>query len=152
MIVELILDSDGDHFLFSPIFDRTPVSRDLDCHSLAKISEILAGADILSDANIFDVFCMAGRTISRYSAGDNPPIKAVQPAITAHLATTCGGINTFWEKWETVRSGRCCGLCRAKTVRRCFHACANILLKRIFCRHQHFVNANFFVGANILSM
>ncbi len=46
-VCELILDSDGDHFLFSPIFDRTPVSRDIDCYSLAKISEILASADIL---------------------------------------------------------------------------------------------------------
>ncbi len=35
---KLILHSDGDHFLFSPI--RTPVSRYIDCYSLAKISEI----------------------------------------------------------------------------------------------------------------
>jgi hypothetical protein len=48
------MDSDGDHFLFSSIFCRTPVSRDSDCYGLAKISEILA------DANICDVFCMAG--------------------------------------------------------------------------------------------
>jgi len=38
----------SDYFLFLPIFDRTPVSRDSDCYSLAKICEILAGADILS--------------------------------------------------------------------------------------------------------
>ncbi len=41
-VSKLILDGDGDHFLFSPIFSRTPVSRDNDCYSLAKTSEILA--------------------------------------------------------------------------------------------------------------
>jgi hypothetical protein len=39
-----VLDSDGDCFLPLPIFDRIPVSRDTDCSSLAKISEILEGA------------------------------------------------------------------------------------------------------------
>ncbi len=33
---------------------------DIDCYSLAKISEISAGADIV-DANICDIFCMAGQ-------------------------------------------------------------------------------------------
>jgi hypothetical protein len=57
----------------------------------------------------------------------------------------------------------CCGLCRAKTVRRCFCASANILLAHIFCRRLTFVDANilsspifceqqYFVNANILSM
>jgi hypothetical protein len=41
------LDCDGYRFLLLPIFDRVPVSRDIDCCSLAKISEILAGTDIL---------------------------------------------------------------------------------------------------------
>ncbi len=40
--------SDGDCFLLLPLFDRMPVSRDIDCYSLAKFSEILADADILS--------------------------------------------------------------------------------------------------------
>ncbi len=35
-VCELILDSDGDHFLFLPLFDRTPVSRYIDCYSLVK--------------------------------------------------------------------------------------------------------------------
>ncbi len=38
----------------------------------------------------------------------------------------------------------CCGLCRAKTVRRCFCACANILLMPRFCQCQYFVNTNTF--------
>ncbi len=50
-----------------PIFDRTPVSRDIDCYSLAKISEILVGADILSTP-IFVTF-------SAWWAGTNKPVQ-----------------------------------------------------------------------------
>ncbi len=91
-VYKLILDNDGDHFLFSPIFNRILVSRDIDCYSLAKISEILAGANILSTP-IFVTFSAwrAGIT-SRYSAGENPPIKAGRPVATAHLATAYGGL------------------------------------------------------------
>jgi hypothetical protein len=57
----------------------------------------------------------------------------------------------------------CCGLCRAKTVRRCLCACANILLTPRFCRLQYYVYANIlstpifcrrqcFVEDNIFSM
>jgi hypothetical protein len=53
------LDSDGDCFLLLPLFERTPVSRDIDCYSLAKISEILEGADILSTP-IFVTFLHGG--------------------------------------------------------------------------------------------
>jgi hypothetical protein len=54
-VEKLILDSDGYHFLLLPIFDRVPVSRDIDCLSLAKISEILADADILSTPIFCDI-------------------------------------------------------------------------------------------------
>jgi hypothetical protein len=158
MIVELILDSDGNHFLFSPIFDRTPVSRDLDCYSLAKVSEILAGADILSDANICDVFCMAGRPLSRYNAGENPPIKAVQPATTAHLVTTCGGINTFWEKWENISEVRemlrtLPGQNSKKMLphMRQHFVEANILSTPTFCQRKFFCRRQHFLDVNILS-
>jgi hypothetical protein len=92
------LDSDGDHFLFSPIFDRTPVRSDIDCYSLAKISEILVGADILSGQIFVTFSALQAGTICWYSAGESPPIKAGQPAATAHLVTASGEINTFWEK------------------------------------------------------
>jgi hypothetical protein len=92
------LDSDGYHFLFSPIFDRAPVSRDIDCYSLAKISEILAGADILSTAIFVTFSAWQAGTIIQYSAGESPPIKAGRPAATTHLVTARGEINTFWEK------------------------------------------------------
>ncbi len=167
-LCELILDSDGDHFLFSPIFDRTPVSRDLDCYSLAKISEILAGADILSTP-IFVMFsAWRAGTISLYSAGESPPIKAVRPVATAHAL----GDYTWRDQHFLGEVGKhqgglgeisCCGLCRAKSVRRCFRACANILFTWIFCRRQHFVDENilstptfccrqYFEHANILSV
>jgi hypothetical protein len=92
------LDSDGDCFLLLPLFDRTPVSRDIDCYSLAKISEILAGADILL-MPLFVMFLHGGPVqISRYSAGENPPMKAGRPAATAHLVTAHEEYNTFREK------------------------------------------------------
>jgi hypothetical protein len=59
-VYELILDSDGDHFLFSPLFDRTPVSRYIDCCSLAKNQGILGGRRHFVGAKICDVFSMAG--------------------------------------------------------------------------------------------
>ncbi len=46
LLRKLILDSDSDYFLLLPFFDRTPVSRDIACQSLVKISEILAGANL----------------------------------------------------------------------------------------------------------
>jgi hypothetical protein len=54
------LDSDGDHFLFSPIFDRIPVSRDIDCYSLAKLVKSWR-VRYFVDANICDVLCMASQ-------------------------------------------------------------------------------------------
>jgi hypothetical protein len=56
-VQKLISDSYSDCFLLLPIFYRRPVSRDIDCYILAKISEILVGVD----SNICDDFCMAGR-------------------------------------------------------------------------------------------
>ncbi len=76
---KLILDSDGDHFLFSPISCRMPVSRYLDCYSLAKISEILGGAVILSTPIFVTFSAWRAGTTSRYSAGESPLIKAGWP-------------------------------------------------------------------------
>ncbi len=47
--------------MFFPFFDRTSVSRDRDCCSVAKISEFQAGANILVGAKVLDIFSMAGR-------------------------------------------------------------------------------------------
>jgi hypothetical protein len=45
--------------LFSSLFDRTPVSRYIDCCSWVKISEFYADADILS-ASKFVKFSASG--------------------------------------------------------------------------------------------
>jgi hypothetical protein len=39
-------------------------------------------------------------TISRYGAGESPPIKAGPSKAMPHLATACKGINTIWETKE----------------------------------------------------
>ncbi len=163
-VCELILDSDGDHFFFSLIFCRTSVSRDIDCYSLAKISEILAGANICR-CQYLCVFCMAGHY--------NKPVQCGRES--AHKSRAASGsstLNCTWryqqlqgevgEHQRGVGKVSCCRLCRAKTVRRCFRVCANILLKRRFCRRPYFVDGNilltptfnrhqYFVDANILS-
>jgi hypothetical protein len=59
-VEKLILDSYSEHPLLLPFFDRTPWSRDIDCKRLAKICEILAGANFFVDANILGLFGMAG--------------------------------------------------------------------------------------------
>ncbi len=64
---------------------------------LAKIIEILAGADILSKPIFVTFSAWRVGTTSRYSTGESPPIKAGRPEATPHLATACGGINTFWK-------------------------------------------------------
>ncbi len=83
--------------------------------------------------------------ISRYSAGESPPIKAGWPVATATWwlnmeSTTSSGRSRrtserFWRS-QLLRT-----LMGQKTVRRCFWACANILSPR-FCQRQYFVDAN----------
>jgi hypothetical protein len=107
-VYKLALDSDGDHVLFSPIFCRTPMSRYIDCYSLAKISEILVGAHILVTPIFVTFSAWRAGTTSWYSAGESPPIKAGRPEATPHLVSACGELNTFWKTYEifSARSGR----------------------------------------------
>jgi hypothetical protein len=99
-VQKLILDSDGDCFLLLPIFDKTPVSRDIDCYSLAKISEILAGADILSTP-IFVRF-------SAMRAGTNKPVQCRRES--AHKSrAACGNFthtSSRRSRKTSARSGR----------------------------------------------
>ncbi len=162
------MDSDGDHFLLSPIFCRTPVSRDIDCYSLGKISKILVGVDILSTPIFVMFYAWQSGTISRYSAGESQPLKAGRPAATAHLATSRGGINNYRENRRTsARSGRSqllqtlpgqnskeilprmrqhfveANILLTPTFCRLeYFTEAKILLTQIFCRRQHFVDMN----------
>jgi hypothetical protein len=43
------------------LFDRTPVSRDRDCYSLAKVSEFYVDAKVLVAAKVLTIFSMAGQ-------------------------------------------------------------------------------------------
>ncbi len=94
---KLILDSDGDHFLFSPLFDKMPVSRYIDCCSWVKISEFYADADILSVSKFVKFSAWQASTISRYSTGESLPIKARRLEATPHLTTACKESNTIRE-------------------------------------------------------
>ncbi len=79
------MDSDGDCFLLLPVFDRTPVSRDIDCYSLAKISEISAGVDILSTPIVV--------TFSAWQAGTNKPEQCRRES--AHKNRVASGNSTL---------------------------------------------------------
>jgi hypothetical protein len=92
----------------------------LHCYSLARISEILVGADILLMPIFVTVSAWRAGTTRRYSAGESPPLKAGRPEAMPHLASACGGLNTFWETGNLQRGlgeVSCCGLCRAKQFR-----------------------------------
>jgi hypothetical protein len=95
-VQKLILDSDGDCFLLLPIFDRTPVSRDIDCYNLAKISEILAGADIL----LTPIFV----TFSAWRAGTNKLVQCGRES--AHKSRVASGNSTLGDCMWTTSSGR----------------------------------------------
>ncbi len=152
-------------FVFTNFY-RTPLSRDIDCYSLVKISEILAGADIL----LTPIFV----TFSVWRASTNKPVQCGRES--AHESIAASGNSTLGDcTWraqhlqgEEVEHQRglgevsCCGFCRAKTVRRCFHACANIFSTSRFCWRLYLVDANilstpifcqreYFVDTNILS-
>jgi hypothetical protein len=100
------IGQDGDRFFLLPIFDRTPVSRDIDCYSLAKISEILAGVDIVSTPT-FVMFLHGGPVqMSQYSGGESPPMKQggqrQQHTWWLHVESTTSSrkknISKVWEK------------------------------------------------------
>ncbi len=74
-------------FMCSPLFDRTPISRDRDCYGLTEISEISGGRQR------FGLLWRAG-TNSRYSTGESPPMKAGHRELLPHLESTCTRFNT----------------------------------------------------------
>ncbi len=92
---KLILDSDGDYFLFSPFFDRTPVSRHIDCCSLVKNQWILGRHRYFVAPKFVRFWAWRAGTISRYSMGEIPPIKARWLEATPHLTTACKESNTI---------------------------------------------------------
>ncbi len=138
-----------------------PVSRDIDCYSLAKISEILAGAKILPTPIFVTFSAQRAGTTSRYSAGESPPIKAGRHTWRLHVE---GSSPSGRCRRSSARSGRSQLLWTlpSQTVRRCSCACANILSMLDFCRCEisvgvrilltlTFCRREYFVDPNILS-
>ncbi len=155
--------------MFSPIFCRTPVSRDIDCYSLAKISEILAGADILLTPIFATFSAWRAGTISQYNAGESPPLKAGRPAATVHLrlhveeSTPSGRTSARSGRSQLLRTLPCHNSKEMLLCMRHHFADASILSTGVFCRRQHFVDVSilstptfsrheYFVDTNILSM
>jgi hypothetical protein len=80
--------------VFFLLFDRTPISRDRDCHGLVEISEISGGRQVFGLHQRFDHFEYGGLV---QSAGmvreESPPIKAGHWRTIPHLETTCTRFN-----------------------------------------------------------
>ncbi len=77
----------------------TPISRDRDCYGLTEISKISGRRQRFGLRQRFDHFEVwwAG-TISRYSMGESPPIKAGLKELIPHLESTCTRFNTSARK------------------------------------------------------
>ena len=113
----------------------------------------------------FDVFCMAGRYNNPVQCGRESAHKSRAPTSNSTLGDCMWRdqylLGEVGEHQIGLGEVSCCGLCRGKTVKRCFLACANILLMPRFCRCGYIVDANnlltrifcwcqHFFGANIL--
>ncbi len=137
------------------------MSRDIDCYSLAKISEILAGANILLTPIFVTFSAQRAGTTSRFSAGESLPIKTGWLTWRLHVE---GASPSGRCRRSSARSGRSQLLWTlpSQTVRRCSCACPNILSMLDFCWCQIYVGARilltktfcqreYFVDPNILS-
>jgi hypothetical protein len=136
--------------LLSPIFCSTPVSRDIDCYSLVKISEILADAQYFVDANIFDIFCMAGQY--------NKPVQCGRESAHSRAASGNGTLgdcmwrdNIFWETWENIsevwEKSAAVDSARPNSKEILLHlrqhfVHSRILSTRVFCRREYFVDSS----------
>jgi hypothetical protein len=107
--------------------------------------------DILSVPKFVTFLAWQAGTISRYSAGESPPIKAGQPEATPHLATACKGIHIIretkeivsevWEKSAVVDSAE--PNSKGILLHLCQHFVnANIFSTPTFCQRQYFVDTN----------
>jgi hypothetical protein len=92
-----------------------PVSRHIDCYSLAKISEILA------DAKICDVFCMAGWYNKPIQCGRDSPHKSRVGRCIAVLGDCMRWnqhlLGDIGDHQRGLGEVSCCALCRAKQFR-----------------------------------
>ncbi len=91
--------------MFFRFFDRTPVSRDRDCHGLTEISEISCEHQQFCIHQRFDHFECGGQIQTGwYSIGEIPPIKAGHWGTIPHLESTCTLFNTTARRrtWPSV--------------------------------------------------
>jgi hypothetical protein len=136
------------------------VSRDIDCYSLAKISKILADANILSTPIFVTFSAWLAGTNESVQCGKESAYKSRAASANSTLGDCTCKVQHLQQEVGEHQQGlgevSCCGLCRAKTVRRCFDACANILYTPRFCRRQYLATPilcrhQYFVDAHILS-
>ncbi len=115
-VCRLILDSDGDHFLFSPIFCRTRVSSDKILTAIVWRKLVKSyRAPIFCRRNICDVFCISGRY--------NKPVQCGRESVHKSRAASGNGTlgNCTWrdqhllgevgEHQQCLGEVSCCGLC-----------------------------------------
>ncbi len=119
----IILDSDGDHFLFSPIFNWTPVSRDFDCFSLVNIRD---GRSQL-------LWTLPSQTVRRCFR-ECANILSMRDFYQCEISVDASILSTRVFCWRQ------------------HFVDTSILSTPTLCRRQHFVEANIFVTANILSL
>jgi hypothetical protein len=123
-----------------------PVSRDRDCCSLTKISEILGGFGMRQRFDNFE----HGRPVqtSPYSTGESSSIKAGHRGILPHLETTCTRFNTSARRRTRPSAGpersQLLQILPSLTVRQFFSnspdfsCCANIGGRLVFSMRQGF--------------
>ena len=135
----------------SPLFDRAPVSRDIDCYSSTEISEILGGRQRFGMRQRFDHFEHGGPVqTGLYITGESPPIKAGHRGTIPHLESTCTRFNTSARRRTRPSAGpersQLLQILPSLTVRQFFSISANFFLCQhwqmpMFRRHLCFADA-----------
>ncbi len=139
----------------SPLFDRVPVSRDIDCYSLTKISEILGGRQRFGMRQRFDHFeCGGPVQTGRYSTGESSPIKAGHRELLPHLESICTRFNISARRRTRPSAGpeksQLLQILPSLTVRQFFSGpayfscCANIGRRLVFPGRQCFCSRQYF--------
>ncbi len=131
------------------------MSRDRNCYSLTKISEILGGRQRFGMRQRFDHFeCGGPVQTGWYSMGESPPIKAGHRELLPHLESTCTRFNTSARRRKRPSAGpersELLQILPRQTVRKFFSGsayfscCANIGGHLIFPVRQHFCMRQYF--------
>ena len=136
----------------SPLFDRTPISRERDCCDLTEISEISGRRQRFGLRQRFDHFEVkwAGRN-SRYSTGESPPIKAGRRELNPHLESTCTRFNTSARR----RTCSSAGSERSQQLQILPSLNSQAILQRVqllFLLRQHFCKRQYFSKRQVFTI